>query len=69
MMGISVVDIKYRSLIKKNNNNNKKKLVWPSFKTACFILLNPKHQKQEQKYLGRTKITLAMKGAHMQHTL
>jgi hypothetical protein len=33
-----------------------------SFKTACFISLNPKHWEQE-KYMGRTaKITLATKG-------
>ena len=61
MLGITVVDIKYRSLPPPQNGM--------ASKTACFISLNPKHQKQEQKYLGRTKITLATNGAHMQHTL
>jgi hypothetical protein len=47
----------------------KKKNGMASCKTACFISLNQKHWEQE-KYLGRTtKITPAMKGAHMQHTL
>jgi hypothetical protein len=45
------------------------KLSSQKVKTACFLSINPKHWKQEQKYLGRTKITLAIKGAHMQHTL
>jgi hypothetical protein len=45
------------------------KLRCQKVKAACFISLNPKYWKEEQKYLGRTRITLAMKGAHMQHTL
>jgi hypothetical protein len=40
-----------------------------SFKTACFISLNPKHWKQRTKIYGRTsKATLVTKGAHTQHS-
>jgi hypothetical protein len=40
-----------------------------SFKRACFISLNPKHWKKEQKKCGKTtKVTLATKGAHTQHS-
>jgi hypothetical protein len=39
-----------------------------SFKTACFISLNPKHWKQRTKTVGRTsKATLATKG-HIRNT-